>query len=351
MLRVFVVDDSGFVRKAVTRVLASEPTIRVVGEASNGLEALERIPLADPDVVTLDIAMPGMDGLHVLRKLLLWKPSLKVLMLSAHTQLGAKATIEALAVGAVDFIDKTTFSVMDLESFRREVVEKLKVWTAVGRRPDRREYDSPPAQDVPDPGVARHCEVCVIGASTGGPMAIQRILESIPARFPMPVAIVQHMPTGFTRPFAARLNSLSALQVAEAIEGDRLRPGRVIVARAGAHLRITPKLAVLLPAEPRDARHIPSIDFTMKSAVRARPGRVLGILLTGMGDDGADGLAAIRTSGGFTIGQSEASCAVYGMPRAAHMRGAVDVMLSLPEIVSFLGRLTSAFPAEAGAAR
>ena len=337
MMRVFVVDDSAFIRKALARVLATEPGLRVVGEAASGAEALGKIPEANPDLVTLDVAMPGMDGQQVLRALLRWKPTLKVVMLSAHTQEGAEATIEALAAGAVDFIDKTSFNLMDLDTLRREVIEKLNVWRSGDSDGNERRAKAAATSDHAARLVAAaHCELCVIGASTGGPIALQRILERVPARFPLPIAIVQHMPVGFTGPFADRLSRLCQLQVSEAVEGDRLRPGRVLVAPAGRHLRITGSLATVLAAAPADAKHIPSVDVTMNSAARARPGRVLGILLTGMGNDGAEGMGTIRASGGFTIGESESSCVVYGMPRAAEQRGAVDCMLPLPEIIAFL---------------
>jgi two-component system chemotaxis response regulator CheB len=258
-------------------------------------------------------------------------------MLSAHTQEGAEATIEALAAGAVDFIDKTSFNLMDLDTLRREVIEKLKVWRLGVSDGNGRGAKSATASDhAASLAAAARCEICVIGASTGGPIALQRILERIPARFPLPIAIVQHMPVGFTRPFADRLSRLSQLDVSEAVEGDRLRPGRVLVAPAGRHLRITGNLAAVLASAPADAKHIPSVDVTMNSAARARPGRVLGILLTGMGNDGAEGMATIRAGGGFTIGENEASCVVYGMPRAAEQRGAVDCMLPLSEIIAFL---------------
>ena len=352
MVRVFVVDDSAFVRRAVARILEAQPGFRMVGEAANGSEALDRIPRVDPDLVTLDVAMPGLDGLQVLRGLLRWKPELKVLMLSAHTRLGAEATVDALAAGAMDFIDKSTFNVMDLDTLRREVVDKI---TACGQAPARTTASpgSVPAtgamSDGPDPVVAEGCELCVIGASTGGPAALQRILERLPATFPLPVVIVQHMPVGFTRPFAERLNALCRLQVAEAVEGERLLPGRVRVAPAGRHLRLTANLAVILAADPGDAKHIPSIDLTLKSAARARPGRVLGILLTGMGEDGADGMVAVRAGGGLTLAESETSCVVYGMPRAAWARGGADYLLPLPQIVGFLERLTGAGRAAGGA--
>jgi len=341
MTRIFMVDDSAFIRKALARVLQAEPSLQLVGEAAGGEEAMAKIPEANPDLVTLDVEMPGMDGQQVLRALLRWKPTLKVVMLSAYTREGAEATIEALAAGAVDFIDKTSFNVMDFDTLRREVIEKLKI-LGLG---DSNSV-APKGVGLAGNGAAKliaaaRCELCVIGASTGGPIALHQILERIPAGFPMPIAIVQHMPAGFTGPFAERLSRLSRLQVSEAVEGDRLRSGRVLVAPAGRHLRITSRLTVALEPEPADAKHVPSVDVTMTSADRARPGRVLGILLTGMGQDGAEGMATIRASGGFTIGESEATCVVYGMPRAAEMRGAVECMLPLPEIVSFLERLGS----------
>jgi two-component system chemotaxis response regulator CheB len=345
MVRVFVVDDSAFVRRALSRILEGQPGVRVVGEAATGLEALERIPRLDPELVTLDVAMPGMDGLQVLRALLRWKPRLKVLMLSAHTHEGAEATIDALAAGAMDFIDKSRFNLMDLEGLRREVLDKVQAChpvkpTTTAPRP------VPSSTSGFDPAVLQGCELCVLGASTGGPAALQRILERIAPDFPLPIVVVQHMPIGFTRPFAERLDALSPLHVAEAAEGERLLPGQVRIAPAGSHLRLTSSLAVVLSPEPGDAKHIPSIDIMMKSAARARPGRTFGILLTGMGDDGAEGMAAIRASGGLTIAESEESCVVYGMPRAAHARGGATWMLPLPEIVRALERFTGEFPAK-----
>jgi two-component system chemotaxis response regulator CheB len=350
VIRVFLVDDSAFVRRALTRVLALETEFEVVGEAANGSEALARITAADPDLVTLDVVMPGMDGLQLLPALLRWKPSLKVLMISAHTGDGADATVAALAAGAVDFIDKTTFNVMDLEYLRREVVDRMRA-VAPGAHSNGRLRPTAPGSDAPD--LAR-CDLCVIGASTGGPAAVQRILQGLPAAFPLPVVVVQHMPVGFTRPFAQRLASLSRVRVAEAEDGFRLAPGTALIAPAGSHLRVSPSLAVVLTPEPSDAKHIPSVDVTMRSAARSRPGKVLGILLTGMGEDGADGMATIRAGGGVTIAESEASCVVYGMPRAAIQRGGAGWVMSLEEIADLLaraGRPTGQAPTEASTHR
>ena len=342
MIRVFVVDDSPFVRRALSRVLATQPGFKVVGAAESGAEALAKVPAADPDFVTLDVEMPGMDGLQVLPALLRWKPSLRVVMLSAHTREGATATVAALAAGAVDFIDKSAFNVMDLEFLRREVVDRMQA--LVPAKGGAVLGNGRQASETADHAVLselRHCDLCVIGASTGGPPALQRILERLPARFPLPIVVVQHMPPSFTEAFAKRLDALCRLRVTEAAEGMRLAPGQVVVAPGGRHLRISSGLAVVLTPEPCEARHIPSIDVTMRSAARSRPGRVLGILLTGMGEDGADGMATIRAGGGVTIAESEASCVVYGMPRAAVRRGGASLVLPLEEIAGLLAALPS----------
>lgn len=338
MVRVFLVDDSSFIRKALTRLLSAQPGIQVVGEAASGREAVEKIPVVNPDLVTLDVAMPGLNGLDTLRALLAWRPSLPVIMLSAHTREGAEATLDALAIGAVDFLDKTGFGLMDLDGLVRELVDRIMVWG-----PDRAARRPAPATSIPRAGPegrldTSHCELCVIGASTGGPAAIQAILERLPAAFPIPIALVQHMPVGFTRPFAERLDTVCRLRVVEAADGEALTPGKAVIATAGQHLRLSRKLTARLSPEPA-SRHVPSVDVLMKSANDVRPGRVLGVLLTGMGEDGADGMSLIRAQGGVTLAESEASCAVFGMPRAAQLRGGVDLMLSLPEIAEFLAGL------------
>lgn len=336
MIRVFVVDDSAFVRKALRRVLSADPEVTVVGEAASGPEAVLRIPETAPDVVTLDVEMQGLDGLQVLRQLLAWNPALHVIMLSAHTQEGAEATVEALALGAADFIDKQSLNLMDLDRLGRELGERLR---ALRRRaPLPRPVPPRGAEQAPD---LSGPELCVIGASTGGPAALQYLLEQLPTDFPLPIAIVQHMPPGFTRPFANRLNGLCRLHVSEAVEGDQLRAGRVLIAPAGMHLRISRGLAATLSADAAGARHVPSVDVLFRSAERARPGKVLGVLLTGMGEDGAEGLSLIRAHGGVTIAESEATCAVYGMPRAAVERGAARHVLPLPAIGAALAALGS----------
>jgi two-component system, chemotaxis family, protein-glutamate methylesterase/glutaminase len=333
VIRVFVVDDSPFVRKAIRRVLAAEPGVEVVGEAATGADALTRIPAAEPHVVTLDVEMQGIDGLQVLRQLLVWRPGLRVIMLSAHTRAGAEATLEALAAGAADFLDKQSLNLLDLDRLGRELGERIRL---LADKPLRR---SAPARREARPPALDGAELCVIGASTGGPAALQYLLERLPVDFPLPIAVVQHMPVGFTAPFAARLDGLCRLEVKQAADGDRLVPGTVVIAPAGMHLRVSTSLAAIVSPEPAEERHVPSVDVLFRSADRARPGRVLGILLTGMGEDGAAGLSLIRAHGGVTIAESEETCAVYGMPRAAVQRGAAVHVLPLPAIAEALGAL------------
>lgn len=338
MIRVFVVDDSAFVRKAIRRVLSADPGITVVGEAASGPDALARIPALEPQVVTLDFEMQGLNGLDVLRQLLAWRPSLKVIMLSAHTRNGAEATMEALAAGAVDFIDKQSLNLMDLDRLGRELGGRIR---SLGELPPGRARQSRPSAPIVPAGTLDQTEIVVVGASTGGPAALQKLLEGLPRDFPAPIAIVQHMPPGFTKPFATRLNGLCRLNVKEAEEGERLEQGMVRIAPAGLHLHLSASLATGLSTEPRVARHTPSVDVLFGSAARARPGRVLAILLTGMGEDGAQGMSLIHAQGGITVAESEETCAVYGMPRAAVERGAVKYLLPLPAIAQLLSGWTA----------
>jgi two-component system chemotaxis response regulator CheB len=337
MTRIFVVDDSPFIRKAITRIFSGRPEMQVVGTAQSGEEALERLPVARPQVVTLDVDMPGMGGLATLREIQRRYPRLPVIMLSVHTKQGAETTLDAISAGAVDFIDKSRLNVMDFDSLSRELLAKIEVWQQV---PHAYSWDRTPSPTptrralggaIPTVDWSSY-DLCVIGASTGGPPALQQIVSQVPRDFPLPIAVVQHMPVGFTRPFAERLDSLGRIRVKEAADQNILQPGQMLLARAGAHLIIEPDLTARLSLDPTDGAHIPSVDILMESASRACPGRVVAILLTGMGDDGAAGMLAVHRCGGLTFAQSEASCVVYGMPRAAKKRGGVAHMLSLSEI-------------------
>ena len=334
MIRVFVVDDSPFVRKALRRVFQATPDVRVVGEAASAAEALARIPEARAHVVTLDVELQGGSGLSVLQRLRAARADARVIMLSAHTSEGAAATLDALAAGAADFVDKQRLNFMDLDAVDRELTERVR---SLAGRPAPRRAEPRAAAELP---TLQGIELVVIGASTGGPVAIQRLLERLPAGFPAPVAIAQHMPPGFTQAFARRLDTLCALRVVEAEDGLPLAPGLVAIAPAGHQLTVSGRLVANVSPAGNGARHAPSVDVLFHSAARARGSRTLGVLLTGMGSDGAEGMAAIHAAGGVTIAEHEESCAVYGMPRTAVLRGVARAVLPLPAIVEVLSGLS-----------
>ena len=344
-IRVLIVDDSAFVRKAIRRMLSTEPDIEVVDAAADGREAVEKVCRLKPDIVTLDVRMAGMDGLTALERIMRDCPT-PVLMLSSLTQEGADVTLKALDLGAVDFLDKARAeSSMDITLLANELVTKVRTIAGVDMgklRPLAVEPPPPPLQ-VPIPpretaarvATPAKIDVVAIGTSTGGPTALQLTIPRLPRNFPAAVIVVQHMPPGFTRTLAERLNTLSLIPVSEAAEGDSVEPGRVLVAPAGQHLKLLKKngrYVVHLDREPSDLFHKPSVDVMMESVARACGRRSLGVLLTGMGSDGARGMKAIKAAGGRTLAESEETCIVYGMPKSAVEEGAVDRVVPLHEI-------------------
>ena len=315
--RVLVVDDSAFARKVVRESLQSSEEIEVVGTASDGIDALEKINALSPDVVTLDLVMPNLDGLGVLRAL---SPAqrarvLVVSMADGESDLG----LAALATGAFDLVHKPTALAIDsLRDMAPELVQKV---LAAARAPAR---DEPGA--VRAPTVAREASdsVVLVGTSTGGPQAHTRLLRALPADFPAPIVIVLHIPPGYTEGLAARLDAECAVDVAEAREGMLLRPGLAIIALAGMHLYLVNRggqTRVHLDAEPVASVHRPSVDVLFESAARSLGSRSLGVVLTGMGDDGLAGSRAIVQAGGRVLTEAEASCVVYGMPRVVKEAG------------------------------
>jgi two-component system chemotaxis response regulator CheB len=344
-IRVLVVDDSPLVRRTIEGLLAADPGVTIVGSAADGLDALAKIRDLRPDVVTLDVMMPRLDGLKVLASLRRVS-RVRVVMLSSLTQEGAEETLQALDLGAVDFIDKTALLISgDPTTAGPDLLAKIRTAAAVdparlGRRETLR-GGAPAANAVQRPGGA---DLVVIGASTGGPPALQALIPGLPGDLRAGVVIVQHIPAGFTRPFAGRLDAASALSVREAEQGDRIRAGEVLVAPGGRHLSFASRggeLAVLLDAEPTDTLHRPSVDVTMKSAAELRGRRSAGVLLTGMGTDGAWGMMAIRARGGWTLAESEESCVVYGMPRAAVEMGAASEVVPLGKMAARLAAVVA----------
>ncbi|MDY7000678.1 MAG: chemotaxis response regulator protein-glutamate methylesterase [Thermodesulfobacteriota bacterium] len=326
MVKVVVVDDSAFMRKAIQTMLEKDPEIRVVGIAKNGEEGLEKIRELDPDVVTLDIEMPKMDGLTALRHIMMEMPR-PVLMISSLTTEGAEATLKALELGAVDFIPKQ-LSRVSLDIIKIEEDLQFKVRAIAGRRlrPLRPRAPAGVKSDIMerkrarvDSSGKRGRDVVAVGVSTGGPPAVQEMLSGLPANFPAGVLIAQHMPGAFTGPFAKRLDGVCELQVKEAEHGERFTPGMVYVAPGGRHLGIDQKVShieVVVSDKPRDALYKPSVDVLMNSVAEGVGRRALAVILTGMGHDGREGVRALKQKGGRALAQSDESCVVYGMPKA-----------------------------------
>jgi two-component system chemotaxis response regulator CheB len=336
-IRVLVVDDSALVRQVLTRALAADPAIEVVGAAPDPLAARDKIKACAPDVITLDVEMPRMDGLTFLERLMRTRP-MPVLMVSSLTEAGCQTTLRALELGAVDFVTKPRVGLSEaLDTLGAEVVEKVK---AVARaRPRRLQAAPDPVRPAAGGGLAGAGELVVaVGASTGGTEALRELLGALPPDAPG-LVVVQHMPEHFTRAFAERLDSLCALRVKEAEDGDRVLPGHGLVAPGNRHLRLVRDGAICrvrLSQEEPVNRHRPSVDVLFESAAHVLGPNAAGVLLTGMGQDGARGLLAMRRAGARTIAQDEASCVVFGMPREAIALGAAERVVPLGEIAATL---------------
>lgn len=335
-IRLAIVDDSTFVRKALHRLLDGVMGIKVVGTAASGEELLQSIEVWRPDMVTLDLSMPGMGGLETLDHILKWR-QIPVIILSTHSQKDAPLTIEALHRGAVDFVDKQKYSITDFEALRGVLTERI--LGVVGRAATGRAVIAPsvPAPRPPaDPGSATgKFDALLIGASTGGPPAIQSVLEGLGTPLRVPVAVVQHMPEGFTKAFAQRLDGHLPFPVHEATPGEPFLPGHVYIGPTGRHIRFRyegARVIVSLDMDAESCPHRPSVDALFESGARLYGKRAIGVLLTGMGRDGAEGMLALHREGAHTIGQDEESCVVYGMPKAAVQLGAVREQVPLPQI-------------------
>lgn len=324
-IRVLVVDDSAFVRQALARMIGSAPDMEVVGTAGDGAEGLQKARDLQPDVVTLDIKMPKVDGLVALQRIMAECP-VPVLLLSSLTSEGADVTLRGLELGAVDFVDKSRVEgPMNLLALADELQAKVRA-LAWSRQRRNVSAATPAVGEAPAAAPGR-TEVVVIGASTGGPPALQQIIPLLPAGLDLAVLVVQHMPVGFTKSLAERLAARSRLPVQEATEGELVRPGRVLIAPAGRHMKVRRRgnsVRVVLDDDPREALHRPSVDVLMASVAKAYGARTLGMLLTGMGADGVEGLRAIRDAGGVTLAESEETCVIFGMPKAALEAGVVD---------------------------
>jgi two-component system chemotaxis response regulator CheB len=343
-IRVLVVDDSLFMRRMMSDLLSRDPELEVVGTARDGQEGLEQARQLKPDVITLDVEMPVMDGITMLERLMAEQPT-PVVMVSSLTQEGAEITLRCLERGAVDFVPKPSGAVsLDLYKVSSQIIEKVK---AAARVP-RHRLTLTQGQRLPTPqdGGSKpsglpHRErgdapLVVIGASTGGPRALSTLISQLPQELVAPMLIIQHMPEGFTRSFAERLDRLSHLHVREAQEGDRLQPGVAYLAPGGVHLRLQPDGRLHLSQEPPLHGVRPAVDITLLSIAEHYRGKVVVAILTGMGSDGAMGVRMLHAKGARILAEDESSCVVFGMPRAAIQTGCVHRVVPIEQMANAL---------------
>jgi len=332
-VRVLVVDDSALMRKLIPQMLATDESIDVVGTAMDGTFCLKKIEELKPNVVTLDLEMPGMNGIDTLKEIMRHHP-VPVIVFSSHSTDGASVTMKALGLGAFDFVTKPKDASAHMAETAKELIAKVKAAAECKLKP-RIPAGIPAKPEKVSAGAGAPTKVVAIGVSTGGPQAMEYLLTQLPGDFPGTILVVQHMPEGFTDMFARRLDELCAMRVKEAQSGDLLQPGRVLICPGSRHMKVK-RLPMgdiaVLSDEPRVNGHRPSVDVLLRSVAEEFRAQAVGVLMTGMGDDGAEGLGALKKEGGMTIAQSEESCVVYGMPKAAIERGyairvvALDVM-------------------------
>jgi two-component system, chemotaxis family, protein-glutamate methylesterase/glutaminase len=338
VLRVVVVDDSAYVRKVVREILSRSPFVEVVGTARDGREALDLVAELDPDVVTCDLIMPELDGVGFVREQMQRRPVPIIIMSIANET--AEAALTALDAGAIDFVQKPTALASEkIFEVSAELIEKVK---AAGQIELKRIATTtvPAITKVSDPATKiagdHSVDLVVIGISTGGPQALKRLIPQLPADFPVPVLMVMHMPVGYTEMYAAKLNDLSQLEVKEAAEGDEIKPGRVFLAQAGRHLSVkkdlSGKILTHLDARPFNTLHKPSVDVLFQSVAEVYGPRVLGVVMTGMGSDGKQGAAWIKSQGGLIFTEAESSCVVYGMPSVVMEAGLSDKSVALEDM-------------------
>jgi two-component system chemotaxis response regulator CheB len=342
MVKVLIVDDSAFMRNALSNMLSSDHEIKIIGTARDGLEAIEKVESLNPDIVTMDVEMPRMDGIAALKHIMERNP-VPVIMVSSLTMEGAKVTLDALDLGAVDFIPKNLSDLsINIVKIREILIDKIKNLARKGIVKKRiRPATAPRPIEIPKSMPVRttserRINVVAIGTSTGGPKALQDIIPKLPKDFPVPILIAQHMPPNFTGPFAERLNQLSQIEVREANEGDVLKPGLALVAPGRGHMRVKRprglETVIAVSENKEDFIYRPSVDALMSSVAEFFPGRSLGVILTGMGNDGLRGLSDLKKSGGRIFAQNEETCVVYGMPKAVVDAGIADKVLPIEEM-------------------
>ncbi len=342
LTRVLVVDDSAYIRKVLKQMLQRSPFIEVIGTASNGIEALEKTMELNPDVITLDLIMPEMNGVEFIYEQMKRKP-VPIVITSIASETGELA-LEALEAGAIDFIQKpTALATEKVLEIADDLIEKVKAAAEIPLEKIHPVGEVKFQEVFPEPGVKSKktaYDLVAIGVSTGGPQALRLITPQLPAGFPVPVAVVLHMPVGYTELFAQKLNEISAIEVLEAQEGLEFKPGRMILAQAGKHLLISKNekgtYVAHLDTRPFDTPHRPSVDVLFRSAAEHFGNRILGVVLTGMGSDGREGCRWIKAKGGKVITEAEDTCVVYGMPRSIDEANLSDKSVPLYDIVKII---------------
>ncbi|WP_371371243.1 chemotaxis response regulator protein-glutamate methylesterase [Sporomusa aerivorans] len=340
MIKVLVVDDSVFMRKLLSDLFAAETDFSVVDTARNGQEAIEKIKRLKPDVVTMDVEMPVMDGISALEQVMKECPT-PVVMVSSLTHAGAVATLRALELGAIDFVAKTAGPISNISGIRTEILSKCRAAVKANFSQLTRAQTSGTIPVLKRPYLPASSlseeRIIAIGTSTGGPRALQEIITKLPGSIPCGVLVVQHMPPGFTKSLAERLNSLSSVTVKEAEHNDVIRPGLVIIAPGDYHMLIEReggKAVVKLNQQPPIGGHRPAVDPMMESVARIYGGKTIGVILTGMGHDGAKGMQAIKQQNGYTIAEDQSTAVVFGMPKSAIELGVIDKIAPITGITA-----------------
>jgi len=343
-IRLLIVDDSPFMRRAISSLVEGESDIKVIGTAKDGQDAIRQIQDLKPDIATMDIEMPVMDGLTAL-KIIMEKFPIPIIMLSSLTEEGAKETLDALDLGAADYIPKNLSNVsLNILKIKDDLISKIRAITAkkysfkprLNEQTEAKVFKTAPFKENGTAVKNNKIDIVAIGSSTGGPKALQDVIPKLPQNFPVPILIVQHMPKAFTGSFAERLSSISHIKVIEASGGEIIKPGIAYLSPGDKHMSVVKEnkagFVISVSNEPEDLINRPSVSVMMESVAKEYPGKSLGVILTGMGSDGLTGMKKIKESGGKTIAQDEATCVVYGMPKAVVDAGAADMVLPIYKI-------------------
>jgi two-component system chemotaxis response regulator CheB len=346
-IKVLVVDDSAFMRKVISDIINSDPVMQVVATARDGMDAVQKVHAYHPDVVTMDVEMPRMDGLSALEEIMKTHP-VPVIMISSLTQTGQDATIRSLSLGAIDFVPKPSGHIsLDMNQVKDDIISKIRIAArakSVISQQVQQSYKKPGLPKLSgwrrlnkSPSRDRLNKMVLIGTSTGGPKALHQVLPNLPADLDAAVLIVQHMPAGFTRSLAERLNHLSAIKVKEAEHGELIQAGCAYIAPGNYHLQVQNQSAaqgflIKLDQSPPRKGHRPSVDMMFESVAELRGVQIVGVIMTGMGDDGTSGLKRLKEKGSKVLAEDQSTCIVYGMPRAAVEAGVVDRVVPLHHI-------------------